>query len=127
MRSLRLKSGTEVSTVDRETLVISFADGHYYAITGVGSDLLATLANGPLSLEYVVASFMAHFEKKADEIVKFVSESAFLETGEFEGEERLVRWSLPYLEPKVTTHAELADILVLDPIHDAGPAGWPSR
>jgi hypothetical protein len=127
MKSIRLRQDLEISTIDRETLVIAFERGHYYAIGGVASDLIEELRRGALPLAFMVASFMAHYERTAEALVRFVSESTLVETGEFEAEERPIHWWYPYKDPEITTHSELEDILVLDPIHDAGPEGWPAR
>jgi hypothetical protein len=109
----KFAAGVKGKLIAGEGIVISFVTGKYYSMRGDAALVVGALSNGPIALEESLwaASFLEQLRQEG--LIEQTDEGfAIVEVGaDF-------RWE---------AHADLADTLLLDPIHDAGEAGWPSR
>lgn len=121
-------------TIAGETIIMHHGSGHYFDTTGTGATLWDAIAGGGATVarlaELLVIRHGAAPAEARDAAERFV--------GELERHD-LVRASAaapvmrpagpagePFAEPVLGVHTDLADMLLLDPIHDVGEAGWPT-
>jgi Coenzyme PQQ synthesis protein D (PqqD) len=127
-------------TVDGEVILIGLQTGCYYSLEGSGAEIWEGLAAGRTS-EDVIAELERRYSADPDEISQAVSELV-----ERLVEERLVRpgetnggapprprrfegtGDRPSFErPVLHKFTDMQDLLLVDPVHDVGDAGWPHR
>lgn len=133
----RVRSEHVMSEVlDGEAVIVDMASGHYHAAPGVGSTVWQAIVAG-CSMEDVLAEVArAHTgvpDDAADHIRRFIDQlvAAGLVVENSMSEElvpdlsedcrAVTQWSPPSLE----SHDDLADLLLLDPVHEVTEAGWP--
>lgn len=137
----RLNSPDVVQEVlDGEVIVVHLASGTYYSLTGSGAAIWAQVIGGvaePAIVAGVVSSVTAAPEVVAAELRRFVSElqseqlivadasaapdapaaDALPEAGTRE----------PFVAPSIQKYSDMQDLLLVDPIHEVDPVGWPTR
>ena len=136
-RIWRVRSGQVMSEVlDGEAVIIDMASGRYHAAPGVGATVWQAVSAG-CSMEGVLTEVTrvhtAVPDDAADQIRRFIDqlEAAGLVVEE-DGEQAspsiagttapaTTPWSTPVLE----SHDDLADLLLLDPVHEVTEDGWP--
>lgn len=123
-------------TVGGETTIVNLGTGHYFSLQGSGADIWAALERG-VSPEGVVRELCARHVADdgriegavadlVDELV--LAELIVAEEGEEEpappgcpdGGART-----PFVAPTLTTYTDMQDIILLDPVHEVDPSGWP--
>jgi hypothetical protein len=123
--------------LDGETILINFDTGQYFSFTGPAADVLwlveagvdpshwpAILVSAFADLSWddasdqQVADFLAGLENAG-----VIEESAGDGTSPVTLPDDYERG--PWTPPAVQANDELADLLVIDPIHDASEDGWP--
>lgn len=121
--------------LDGELILVHFESGCYYSVRGIGADICQLLTAG-WSLEHVCERAAHHFGKKRNaveaEMQSFVKGLV--------AEQLLVANSAPQVAPSVVTFAsreygspsfekfdDMADQLLLDPIHEIDETGWPAQ
>jgi hypothetical protein len=126
--------------LDDQVMMINLETGAYFALERPAADCWTALTAGA-GFTGIVAEVTAHFD------VSTSSAEADVETFLDDlVEEGIVRWSadppapgldpsldepiaadrLPYRPPQIEKHDDLEELLLLDPIHDVGPEGWPA-
>lgn len=120
---------------DNEVILANFDTGIYYSLSGTAADVWLGLKSGAASDE-VVSAFSAAYSNNAQ--TAKISVSRFIEellteklVAPLENEPERHPWSPKTSEqfenPKIDRFDDLRDLLLLDPIHDVGEAGWPVR
>jgi hypothetical protein len=122
--------------LDGEMVIISFETGKYFNANGPAADLLFLIEkNIDQSLwQEILVNHFKDFQmesSKIDEFVsKLISENIILETTETNFETvvlpedyQRVEWATPVL----LVFNDLADLLLIDPIHDTSLDGWPMK
>ena len=123
-------------TVGGETTIVNLGTGHYFSLQGSGVDVWDALERG-VSPDGVVRELSARYADDdgvieravADLVEELVSaELVVAEEGDAEpasapgsgnGERR------PFVAPTLTTYTDMQDIILLDPVHEVDPSGWP--
>lgn len=122
-------------TVDQETVIINFATGLYYHTDRAGSLIWQLLENGA-SLDIIVECLLISYSGDSTEITKAVS--SFITTLECESlivplkedaatphcastEQSTDR--IPFSQPALTTYTDMAELLLLDPVHEVEDRG----
>ena len=129
--------------VDEEVIIISFDSGNYYSLNKVGADIWKFIKNGPTvgevvqriisryngshrDIENSVKQFMAELEKEnlvvADDLKKpenYIADDTGIESNG-------VRVDINFEAPILHKYTDMADLLLLDPIHQTDDTGWPS-
>lgn len=119
--------------LDDEVMVIDLDSGAYFALTGAAADAWDLLAAGHPQIE--TATLLAHrydvpLERAVEDLRVFVEDVV---------RERLLADAppramedpplpapcSPYASPRIERFDELADLLLLDPVHEVEPTGWP--
>jgi hypothetical protein len=120
-----------------EVVAIHLGTGRYYSLPGVAADTFLLLSRTPGVAELVealAAKYDAPAEVIADDVRGFVrqlrDESLIVEMKltrgrVFEPPTAFSEPRLPYTAPVVHAHRDLENLFLVDPIHEAGEAGWP--
>jgi hypothetical protein len=122
-------------TIGGEVIVIHFERGTYYSLRDTGAEIWGLLDQGHDEAE-VVAALAARYPSAAQ--AEISSEVRRL-IGELE-EEGLIAEApsatsvapapepatAPFSRPLLEKFTDLEDLLVLDPIHEVEPEGWPA-
>lgn len=119
--------------VEGELVMINFDNGCYYACNEAGASLLAALNEGHSPADLVVHC-SAHFaaeqtlvQREFENFVDALMAEQILKlcpaTSASAGPVRVTgsQWQAP----RLGRYADLQDLLLLDPIHDVAPQGWP--
>lgn len=122
-------------TIDGETIIMHHGTGHYFSGTGsaavlwealqagIAIESLAEIARDTFGLDkaHAVAAVDDYVALllKHDLVVSDDNASGTLPT--------IIRSSQAFAAPLLEVHTDLADMLLLDPIHDVDESGWPSR
>lgn len=122
-------------TIDDETIIIDFESGTYYNLHGTANQLwqllqanyaaaevvcwaTASYSGDPLTIDTAIHDFIDEL-KEAKLIVErtaSVSEAIPPNTAK-----------VPFTAPRIERHTDIQDLLLLDPLHDVGMQGWPTR
>lgn len=133
----RVRSAEVMSEVlDGEAVIIDLASGRYHGTPGVGATVWQAISAG-CSLEAILAEVARRHtavpDDAADQIRRFIEQlaEAGLVVEDSGGHaspssaetpaSALTPWSMPRLE----SHDDLADLLLLDPVHEVTEEGWP--
>jgi hypothetical protein len=121
-------------TIDGELVVMNLETGNYFSSVGAGA-LVWSCIERRLPEASIVAALSAAFEVQADvagrDLAAFVAQLRV---------ERLIRdgsateGAVPtlagpraaYAAPELKVYSDMKDLLMLDPIHDVAPEGWPT-
>lgn len=127
-------------TIDGEAIIMHHGSGTYFNTTGSGAliwgaieraatlDIIAAhlvavydvdTERALAATRRYLATLAAHDLIKPGSAVKLGSE-AFADLPKASPRRE------PFREPELGVHTDLADMLLLDPIHDVGEAGWPA-
>ena len=122
--------------LDDQVMMINLETGAYFALERPAADCWSAIVEGA-DFDGIVAEVVTHFdvpvEQAESDVDRFIASLI---------DESIVRWSpdaptprtqvvpdgdrLPYRAPQVEKHDDLEELLLLDPIHDVGPEGWPA-
>ncbi len=124
--------------IDSEAVVIDLARGNYYSLERAAAEVWEWLDGGAMVGE--MASRLAHRYDGSPEVIEAALQS-FL--GELEAEGLIARveshestTASPFVEqplsvrpafeaPRISKFTDMQDLLLLDPIHEVDPSGWP--
>jgi hypothetical protein len=119
--------------MDGELVLVHFESGCYYSITGVGADVCQLLSAG-CTVGQVVDRLAAHYRQPQSQVgsdvrsyvEQLVQEKLLVAVADAPRAEREVTLaSADYEPPRFEKFDDMADQLLLDPIHDMGESGWP--
>ena len=125
-------------TIDGEVIIINLDTGTYYNLVDVALDIWQGLEVGATvdqiadalcgvytitmdASREAVDGFLASL--LAEEILALADDAAEPTSPPFQLADRTGRTFMP---PVLTTHTNMSDLLMLDPIHDVDEQGWPS-
>jgi len=117
-----------------EVVAIHLGTGRYYSLPGVAGDAFLMLAKTPTVSELAEA-LSAQYDAPAQliesDLIGFLGqlkdESLIVEERHATEHslEPLTGPRVPYSAPAVHAHRDLENLFLVDPIHEAGEAGWP--
>ena len=122
-------------TIDDETIIINLDSGAYYSTRGVANQIWKQLAQGE-SAARVLESALSQYRGERAEIetsirqflATLVEDALMVETEE--GNSAFTPLAAaptePFVAPVLEKFTDMADLLLLDPIHEVdAAAGWP--
>lgn len=121
-------------TVDGEAIIMHHGSGHYFDTSASGAVLWQAIEGGATRAGLVLRLTTA-FEvdgdaatAAVDEFVATLSAHDLIREAPGTGATRLEPVGLrqAFAAPVLGVHADLADMLLLDPIHDVDESGWPA-
>jgi len=125
-------------SIDGETIVLNFDNGHYYSLNAIGSAVWGHLGRGgtpeamadALATRYglettpvlsAVAAFVARLE--GEQLIRHASEAPA--TGLETALEAIAGDA--FSPPAFEKFTDMEKLLLLDPIHEVSDVGWPHR
>lgn len=128
-------------TVDGETIIVNLASGTYYSLLGSAADIWNGLvATGDVTMTAIqlsqrydlplteLGAAVEHF------LSDLVREDLLLEQPSVEHREAVAQASeidaggkIAFSPPVLEKFSDMQEMLVLDPIHEVSPAGWPHQ
>lgn len=123
---------------DDETVLINLDSGNYYSFGGTGALLWELIAAGQ-SLKETVATLEARFSNAngaigpavEDFVNELIAERLITEhneqASETAGEPKPMQeiQLAEFEKPTILKYSDMADLLLLDPIHEVDEGGWP--
>jgi hypothetical protein len=122
--------------LDDQVIMINLETGAYFALEVAAADCWVALASGG-GFDDIVSDVVRRYD--VDRARAEGDVEAFLDSMVSEG---LLKWSTEppmrlvdeevvtqravYQAPVIEKHNDLEELLLLDPIHDVGPEGWPT-
>lgn len=128
------RSGVSLERFDGEVVIISFETGKYFNSNGSGADLLYMIEQGVPQSKWdeTLSHNFNNFSSKPEEVISFLSlaiDERIIIAGTAMNNAEI---DLPFdyergewAPPKLTVFDDLADLLLVDPIHDTSTEGWP--
>ena len=121
--------------LDDQVIMINLETGAYYALEAAAADCWGALVSGA-GFDDIVSDVVRRYDvdrPRAEEDVEvfldsLVSEGLVQSSAEPPTpliEEQPVAPRAAYRAPAIEKHDDLEELLLLDPIHDVGPEGWP--
>jgi Coenzyme PQQ synthesis protein D (PqqD) len=136
---LRMNSPQVISeTIQGETIVIHLTTGTYYSLQGTGAEVWDAL-NAGASVAEAVDGLAAHYEASREEIDEAVAQlvrdlrSEDL-VADVDGEGPPAPAAMqngsaaerkPFAAPRLEKFTDMQDLVLLDPVHEVDPRGWP--
>lgn len=124
--------------IDDEAIIVNLDSGAYYSLRGSGARTWELLTTGA-TLGYIVDALVAEYPAASEAVQPAVA--ALLAELEAEqlvshstqtdgsapppGPAQSSRAGQPFVAPVLEKFTDMADLLLLDPIHDVDAAGWP--
>ena len=118
--------------IDGEAVILDLRSGRYYTAEGVAAQVWQGATAG-MQRRQIVESCRAHFpdqpsvDSDIDAFLELlVTAGLLLPEQESAGRDTpVLDWPARYSPPALQWFDDLADMMAMDPVHDAGPAGWP--
>ena len=128
------RSGISLERLDGEVVIISFETGKYFNSNGSAADRLFLIEQGlsQASWEFILAKSFSNFRLNSAEIENFLDQlveekivlsGATLASTEIDLPVDYSRGE--WVAPRLSIFDDLADLLLVDPIHDTSTEGWP--
>ncbi|HSA55608.1 MAG TPA: PqqD family protein [Gemmatimonadaceae bacterium] len=123
--------------IDGEAVIMDLTAGHYFSSQGAGCEIWRGVERG-LTRSAIVESLLERYDAPREVIEpavytfvaelltrKLVVESAGEAPAIVTSPEDGARDRTAFVPPVLTVYEDMADLLLLDPIHDVDEAGWP--
>ena len=123
-------------TFDDEVVIVNLDSGRYYSTQQAGADVWQLLVAGRTVGEmatHLAQHYDASPEAMSEPIALFCEQLA-AESLVMSADEAPVGATLPtladrgrraFVAPRLQVFTDMQDLLLLDPIHEVGPQGWP--
>ncbi len=123
--------------LDGEVIIVDFESGHYYSFRGTAADILWLIDHGIATsawqailpvyypgLDWSTAEggVVVFLERLVDLGLIVTVDGGSLSVIDLPDDMERVAWT----DPEMLVNDELADLLVIDPIHDVSDDGWPA-
>jgi hypothetical protein len=129
-------------TIDNEVVVVNLDKGYYYSLRDTAAEIWTWLLDG-ISDKSIVQKLSKRYRIEAsqikdsvnDFILEMVKENILSPVNSYDGselkkdqEEKFQDDGKPgeYLTPVLEKFTDMADLLLLDPIHEVDESGWPN-
>jgi hypothetical protein len=123
-------------TIEGEVVLIDLKTGTYYSLRGVGAAIWEDLVAGA-GADEIAGDLRRRYDASDDQIADAVQtlirelEDEGLVRAEAADEEAVTLPTLedggrpPFEMPSLEKHTDMQDLILLDPVHEVGAAGWP--
>lgn len=116
--------------IEDEIIIIDLESGIYYNLVDTAAELWAALVNGA-TREQLGQAFARRYPGQEKTLEPYLDELLAAEILALESQAsppadfELPEAARPFTAPKLTSHTNMSDLLLLDPIHDVDDDGWP--
>ena len=124
-------------TIEGEVILIALDTGTYYSLRGSGADVWEGVGHGASQGE-IVAGLSRRYDGSPDEIDAAVAallaqldEERLIEAAEdgdaggWAASDGAPATKAPFVGPVFEKHTDMQDLILLDPVHEVDPRGWP--
>jgi Coenzyme PQQ synthesis protein D (PqqD) len=123
-------------TLDGEVIVVNLDTGVYYSLTGVAAEIWAAVEAGASTAQAAaelhvrydaprddIDGAVAHFvhELEREQLISGDGDAGVHAPAAVNGTPRP-----KFVEPQLRKYTDMKELLLLDPIHEVGEAGWPN-
>lgn len=120
-------------TLNGEAIIMHHGNGHYFDAVHSGALLWEAIECGatvPALVARLEAAYGIGSGEAAPAVARFLSVLAahdLIRAGEVRTAPPVATPAAePFVDPVLGVHTDLADMLMLDPVHDVDEAGWPA-
>jgi hypothetical protein len=124
-------------TLDHEAILVDLERGTYYSLDAAGTSIWGAIDRGA-SVDEVIESIaeqagagVAAVENAVRAFVDELVAEQLVVTRDGDGPAGAVRAEWPeglgFEQPALSRYTDMQELLLLDPVHDVGVAGWPER
>lgn len=128
--------------IDEEAIIVNLDSGAYYSLRGAGAAIWEMAGQG-WNADRIAAACAQRFEGESDQIqaavarllAELTAEGLLVAAGAAPDASPLGNGEAPaapagrrqpFGEPVLEKYTDMADLLLLDPIHEVGAQGWPA-
>ena len=141
-RRFRVKSPNVMhETIEGEVIVIDLTTGSYYSLRDAGAEIWHSIEQGTdeagidevlqeryeAPREEIVAAVGRFLDELAGEGLIEPSDGAPAAPSAPAAPPQQVNGRVPFVAPLLEKHSDMQDLILLDPVHEVGPQGWPHR
>jgi hypothetical protein len=128
-------------TIEGEVIVIDLTTGSYYSLREASAAIWHSIDQGTdeagidealqqryeAPREEIVAAVGRFLDELAGEGLIEPSDGAPAAPSAPAATPQQVNGRVPFVEPLLEKHSDMQDLILLDPVHEVGPQGWPHR
>jgi hypothetical protein len=123
-------------TFDDEVVIVNLDSGRYYSAQQAGADVWQLIVAGQ-SVDEMATHLAPHYDAAPETMAAAIAryceqlsgETLVTPADESSSSAPLPtladRGRRPFVEPRLQVFTDMQDLLLLDPIHEVGPEGWP--
>ena len=141
-RRFRVKSPNVMhETIEGEVIVIDLTTGSYYSLRDASAVIWHSIEQGTdevgidevlgeryeASREEIAASVEGFLDELASEGLIEPSDGAPPAPSAAVAPEQQINGRVPFVAPVLEKHSDMQDLILLDPVHEVGPQGWPQQ
>jgi hypothetical protein len=141
-RRFRVKSPNVMhETIEGEVIVIDLTTGSYYSLREAAAEIWHSIEQGTDEAgidevlqeryeappEEIVAAIGRFLDELAGEGLIEPSDGASAAPSAPAAPPQQVNGRVPFVAPLLEKHSDMQDLILLDPVHEVGPQGWPHR
>jgi hypothetical protein len=124
-------------TFENEVIVVNLDSGRYYCLQQSGAEAWTLLLAG-MSANEVAAVLSERYEASIEDIApaierlcgELVAEALIVADADLQASSRSAGEAAdgrrPFTPPTLQIYSDMQDLLLLDPIHEVDPSGWPA-
>lgn len=118
--------------IDGEAIIMDLRSGSYYSADGVGALIWSAIEQGA-GHDQIVAWIAASYPAEAgagaaaDAFIGDLVSRNLIEPQPGADGPAPAPAAIAYSAPALSAHEDMQDLIMLDPIHDVGEMGWPTR
>jgi len=129
-------------TIDNEVVIVDLERGYYFSLRSTAAEIWTSILAG-LSMDLIVNKLSKHYEIENSQIEGSVSNfihelleeniiipaiSGVGAEGVTNQEPQVTKYETPdeYTNPEIEKYTDMAELLLLDPIHEVDESGWPN-
>ena len=140
-RRFRVKSPNVMhETIEGEVIVIDLTTGSYYSLRDASAVIWHSIEQGTdeVGIDEVLGErYEASREEIAAAVERFLDELAtegLIEPSDgapavpnAPAQPQQANGRVPFVVPVLEKHSDMQDLILLDPVHEVGPQGWPQQ
>ena len=124
--------------LDGEAVIVDFSTGRYHAAAGVAATVWEAMKQGQEINEIMIevrSSYTGVPDDAESSVLAFIdsvvdaglAKQADTEVGQTSSSEQQTSTApTPWIVPVLESHNDLADLMLIDPVHDVTARGWPN-
>jgi hypothetical protein len=123
-------------TIEGEVIVIDLTTGSYYSLRDASADIWREIESGAsearigAELEHRYEGPQAEIQAGVGRLLDELAAEGLIEPSDASDDEppalpTAAAARVPFQPPVLEKHSDMQDLILLDPVHEVGPRGWP--